>query len=120
GVIRGFAKGIVVGENADGARFVGSLSGQFINAEACNEGIVFGKGAVNVDFSGLWVEANQICGVRVYDGASHIALRRIYSFHTPPDVAGYVKPVGEDPPPLPPQDFEGDVVLGRLIPNTRP
>ncbi len=46
-----FETGILIGDNQTEGKLIGSLSGQFINAEVCDDGIVFGKGAVNVDFS---------------------------------------------------------------------
>lgn len=104
-------QGIVLGENT-GDRFFGGLTAQFLNAEHCREGIVIGKGAADVDVSVIWVERNQVCGVRIYNGAKDVTIRRIYSWHTPSDPqSNPVDPNYPDPPI--PNKFRGDVILGK-------
>ena len=80
-------------------RYAGGISGQFINVEGCNEGLVIGRDAMAIDFSVVWAERNRRCGVRVYENAQNVTLRNMYMFHAPP----YSDPL----------IFEGDLVLGK-------
>ncbi len=105
-LVSGWNQGIVIGENvAD--RFMGGVTARFLNAEVCSEGVVIGKGAADVDCGVTWVERNAVCGVRIFNGARDVTLRRTYSMHTAPWVMGSP---GNQAEALP---FLGDIVLGK-------